>query len=144
MCVCWNRNSMSSWVRRRRGGLRGPSPGVVKQSTEVKYSENFFKPVMWPHAHCPGSSAEPSLFSSHLPFLAPMLTAKKSERLIRYPVLDIYLLGLTFLYFTFLSFFTLLYFMCSFLNMINYYLVSFLFWTLSSYHCRIDQNGQDQ
>lgn len=36
-----------------------------------------------------------------------MLTAKKSERLINYPVLDIYLLGLTFLYFTFLS---LLYF----------------------------------
>ncbi len=48
VCVCWNRNSLSSCVRRRRGELRGPSPGVVKQSTEVKYSENFFKPLTWP------------------------------------------------------------------------------------------------
>lgn len=34
----------SSWVRTSWGVLRGPSPGVVKHSTEVKYSVNFFRP----------------------------------------------------------------------------------------------------
>lgn len=34
----------SSWVRTSWGLLRGPSPGVVKHSTEVKYSVNFFRP----------------------------------------------------------------------------------------------------
>lgn len=34
----------SSWVRTSWGVLRGPSPGVVKQRTEVKYSVNFFRP----------------------------------------------------------------------------------------------------
>lgn len=51
-CDCkhwgWDIHSLSSCVRTRSGGLRGPSPGVVKHNTEVKYSVNFLSPVIYP------------------------------------------------------------------------------------------------
>lgn len=53
-CVCVCGYSLSSCVCSRVGGLRGPSPGVVKQRVEPKYQVNFLRPLTNPVWREPG------------------------------------------------------------------------------------------